>query len=93
MLAVDPLKVYAGLLNIRINAGRRYSRITGGLFLFSSLMFFALGLAGRVEGRSVYLISGVLIALGLTFFATWVRLEVAKALSEFVSNLQRSLEP
>jgi hypothetical protein len=80
---------YSALLQIRKRAGRRDVIIIGGLFLVTILATFSLGLLDVISGRSLYLVSGVGIAIGAGLLTTWVRLEINRSLIEFVDNLQR----
>jgi uncharacterized protein (DUF697 family) len=90
MLTSDYLENYAALLRIRRAAMRRDTIVTGGVFLVSALGAVAFGLLGSLDGRSVYLVSGVVTAIGLGFITAWVRLEITKSLMEFADNLQRA---
>ena len=91
MSVSEYLANYSVLLQIRIRAGRRDVIVTGGLFLVMMLATFSLGLLDGIDGRSIYLVSGVEIAIGLGFLSTWVRLQINKSLIEFVDGLQRAV--
>jgi hypothetical protein len=90
MSVSEHLANYSALLQIRKRAGHRDVIIVGGLFLVTLLATFSLGLLDVISGRSLYLISGIEIALGVGFLGTWVRLEINRSLIEFVDNLQRA---
>jgi hypothetical protein len=89
MTTNDNLENYAALLRIRYEAGRRNTAITGILFLLSVMGFFANGLLGDPSDRATILIGILVLALGLTYLTTWVRLEIARSLIECVDHLQR----
>ena len=79
---------YLSLLKI-CQKSRRWNLIyIGGIFIISILATLALGLVGGLSGRSVYLISGVDIVLGLGFIMAWVRLEIVRSSIELLNNLQ-----
>jgi hypothetical protein len=90
MSVSEHLANYSALLQIRKRAGRRDVIIAGGLFLVTLLATFSLGLFDLISGRSLYLISGIEISLGVGFLSTWVRLEINRSLIELVDNLQRA---
>ena len=78
------------MLRIRRAAWRRDVIITGGLFLVAAVGALASGLLDAINGRSVYLVLGVVMAMGFGFVTTWVRLEIVRALMEFADTLQRA---
>jgi hypothetical protein len=92
MLTSDHLEGYLGLLRIRRAAWRRDVIITGGLFLVAAVGALASGLLGAIDGRSVYLVLGVFMAMGFGFLSAWVRLEIVKALMELADTLQRATD-
>ena len=81
------LEIYRSLLLIRQKARRRDLFLIGGLFLVSFIATLALGLLDQF-GRSVYLITGILVAFGVSYILTWVRLEVIRGIIEVIENLQ-----
>ena len=89
-MRISHIESYSALLHIRRTARRRDVLIVGGMFLVFSLGTFALGLLGGMSGRSVYVVSAMLIVFGVAFVAAWVRLEIAKALIEFADTVQRA---
>lgn len=90
MLTSDHIDAYSALLRIRRAARRRDVVVAGGVFLVFILATVALGLLSGMSGRSVYLVSAMLIAFGLAFVTAWVRLEIVRALIEFADTLQRA---
>lgn len=81
----DPLGDYAALLTIRAKGYRRNSAILGLLFLVA---FAASVLLAGGEERSRFLELVLIVLLGLTWLATWVRHEIAKAQAEIVATLR-----
>ncbi len=79
---------YLSLLEIRQKSRRWNVTLLGGIFLISILATLALGLVAGLSDRSVYLITGVDIALGLSFIVAWVRLEIVRSSIELLNNLQ-----
>jgi hypothetical protein len=79
---------YLSLLEIRQKSRRWNVTLLGGIFIVSILATLALGLVNGLSGRSVYLITGIDIALGLSFIMAWVRLEIVRSSIELLNNLQ-----
>ena len=78
------------MLRIRRAAWRRDVIITGGLFLVAAVGALASGLLDAIDGRSAYLVLGVVMPMGFGFLSAWVRLEIVKALMELADTLQRA---
>jgi hypothetical protein len=85
----NKLEDYLALLTIRRAARRRDTVIAGAVFFVSvtSMLFF--GLLNGLNGRSVYLVAAVIIALGFSYLTAWVRLEIIKGSIELIDNFQR----
>ena len=81
------LEIYRSLLLIRQKARRRDLFLIGGLFLVSFIATLAIGMLDQL-GRSVYLITGIVVAFGFSCLFTWVKLEVIKGTIEVIENLQ-----
>jgi hypothetical protein len=79
---------YLSLLEVRQKSRRWNVTLLGGIFIVSILATLALGLVNGLSGRSVYLVTGVDIALGLSFIAAWVRLEIVRSSIELLNNLR-----
>jgi len=62
--------------------------LLGGIFLLALLSTLAYGITLGLSGRSVYLVTGINIALGFGFFTTWVRLEIVRSSIELLNNLR-----
>lgn len=91
MAATEQLSQYSSLLEIRQKARRRDALISGGIFLIAVLATLALGLFDKLQGRSVYLVLGLVLAFGLGYIQIWVRLEITNASRELVGYLEREL--
>ena len=84
----ERIQNYLSLLEIRQKSRRWNVTFLGGIFIISVLATLALGLVTGLSGRSVYLITGVDIALGLSFIEAWVRLEIVRSSIDLLNNLQ-----
>jgi hypothetical protein len=84
----DRIQNYLSLLEIRQKSRRWNVTFLSGIFIISILATLALGLVIGLSGRSVYLITGVDIVLGLSFIAAWVRLEIVRSSIDLLNNLQ-----
>ena len=84
----DRNRDFLSILEIRQRSRRWNMIFLGGIFLVSILSTLALGLVAGLGGRSVYLITGIDIALGFSFLTAWVRLEIVQSSIEFLRNLQ-----
>jgi hypothetical protein len=84
----DRIQNYLSLLKIRQKSRRWNVLFLGGIFFVVILAMLALGLVNGLSGRSVYLITGVDIVLGIGFITAWVRLEIVRSSIELLNNLQ-----
>ena len=84
----ERIQNYLSLLEIRQEGKRWNVTILGGIFIVSILVTLAVGMVTGLGDRSVYLITGVDIALGLGFIMAWVRLEIVRNSIELLKNLQ-----
>ena len=91
-MTTSKLENYRALLLIRRAGRRRDLFIAGGIFLVSFIATIALGLLGSLDGRSVYLITAMIVSFGFSSMMTWGRLEVIKGLIELIENLLLSEE-
>ena len=86
-MLTSKLENYRSLLAIR-RAGRlRDTRLAGGIFLLAFLSMLALGLLDRLTGRSLYLVSALVVVFGFGYLAAWVRLEIIKGTLELIDNM------
>jgi hypothetical protein len=83
----NKLENYRALLIVRRAARRRDTIVTGGIFLFSFISMIALGMLDRLTGRSLYLITALVLCFGFGSLATWVKLEIIKGSIELINNL------
>ncbi|MGD8405515.1 MAG: hypothetical protein PVJ21_17795 [Anaerolineales bacterium] len=85
----ERIQNYLSILEIRQKSRRWNVTILGGIFIVIILATLAVGLVAGLNGRSVYLITGLDIVLGLTFFMAWVRLEIVRSSIELLNNIQK----
>jgi len=83
----NKLENYKALLTIRRAARRRDRIVAGGIFLVSFLSMIALGMLERLTGRSLYLVTAMVVCFGLGYLTTWVKLEIIKGSIELIDNL------
>jgi hypothetical protein len=81
------LENYIALLTIRQAARHRDTVVIGGIFLISFISMVALGMFDRLTGRSLYLVTGMVVCFGLGYLTTWVKLEIIKGQIEMIDNL------
>lgn len=84
----DRIRNYLSLLEIRQKSRRWNVIFLGGIFVVSILSTLAFGLVAGLSGRSVYLVTGIDIALGFGFLLSWFRLEIVQNLIEMLNNLR-----
>ena len=84
----DRIRDYLSLLEIRERSRRWNVILLGGFFLVAILSTLAAGMVTGSYDRSIYLITGIDIALGLGFITAWVRLEIVRNTIELLNNLQ-----
>jgi len=82
------IQSHLSLLKIRQKSKQWNVTFLGGIFVVSILATLAFGLVTGLSGRSVYLITGIDIVLGLGFLMAWVRLEIVRSSIELLNNLQ-----
>jgi hypothetical protein len=82
------IQSYLSLLEIRQKSRRWNVIFLGAVFIVSLLSTLVVGLITGLNGRSVYLITGIDIALGLSFIMVWVRLEIVRSAIDLLHNLQ-----
>jgi len=79
---------YLSIMEIRQRSRRWNVLLLGGFFLVAIHSTLALGLVTGLNGRSVYLVTGIDLALGLSFIMEWVRLETVRSVIELLKNLE-----
>jgi 4-hydroxybenzoate polyprenyltransferase len=78
---------YLALLAIRQAAGRRDTTLTGGLFAVFLVATIVLGLLDRINARSIYLVTALLVVLGLAYLTAWVKFQIINSSIELIENL------
>jgi len=86
-MMTSKLENYRSLLAIRRNGRLRDARLAGGIFLLAFFSMLALGLLDRLTGRSLYLVSALVVVFGFGYLAAWVRLEIIKGTIELINNI------
>lgn len=84
----ERIQNYLSLLEIRQESRHWNVIFLGGIFIAVILATLAFGLVTGLSGRSVYLIIGVDIVLGLSFLMAWIRLEIVRSSIEMLNNLK-----
>lgn len=79
---------YLSILEIRQRSRRWNVIVSGGVFVVILLATLSVGLVSGLGDRSVYMIAGVDIVLGLVFIMAWVRLEIVRGAIDLLNNLQ-----
>ncbi len=83
----DALTTYLTLLTIRRKGAYRNTLIAAALFFVAAASTLVLGMLDEVTGRSVYLISFLLILLGGGFGMAYVRYEMIGEVMGLVDEL------
>ena len=86
-MSLIKIENYLELLKIRQTAEKRNVNILGGVFIVSFVFLIALGMLDRLNGRSLFLVTAMIVPFGFAYFSTWVRLEIIKGSIEMVNNL------
>jgi hypothetical protein len=89
MESAGQLGQYGSLLRIRQDGRRRDARLSGAAFLISLLVTIGWGMVSEEPGRSLYILAGLMVALGLSFVRAWVRLEMINSTLELIGYLER----
>jgi hypothetical protein len=87
-MTTNRLENYLTLLTIRRTAGRRDTTILGGTFAVSFTATIALGMLNQLSGRSLYLVTALIVILGLAFLTAWVKFQIINGSIELINNLQ-----
>jgi len=86
-MASGKLEDYLTLVTIRQTAKRRDTLIAGGVFLISLMATITLGMLDRINMKSFFLVSVMLMGFGFAFLASWIKLEIIKGSIELIDNL------
>jgi len=87
-MVTNKLENYLTLLSIRRAGRRRDTIIAGGIFLLSFISLIALGLLDRLSGRSLYLVSALVVVFGIGYLMAWIKLEIVKGTIELIGNIE-----
>ena len=79
---------YYGLLSIRRKAAQRDMNVLGGVAIVAFIMLIALGLLDEINGRSLYIIGGLVTVFWVIFLMAWVKLQIINGSIEMVDNLR-----
>jgi len=91
-MATNRLENHLALLTIRRAAGRRDTTILGGIFAVSFIATIALGMVDQLSGRSVYLVTALVVVFGLSYLTAWVKLQIIDGAIELIDSLQVTKE-
>jgi hypothetical protein len=86
-MSSNKIENYLELLQIRQTAEKRKVNILGGVFIVSFVFLIALGMLDRLNGRSLFLVTAMIVPFGFAYTFTWVKLEIIKGSIEMVNNL------
>jgi 4-hydroxybenzoate polyprenyltransferase len=83
-MTTNRLEDYLALLAIRRTSGRRDTTILGGTFVVSFIATIALGMLNQLSGRSLYLVTALVVILGLAYLTAWVKFQIINGSIEFL---------
>lgn len=86
-MVANSLENYLALLEIRRATGRRDTTLIGGVFIISFIVMVALAMLDLLSGRSLYLVSALVVVFGLAYLTAWVKLQIIKGSIELIENL------
>jgi 4-hydroxybenzoate polyprenyltransferase len=89
-MTTNMLENYLTLLTIRRAARRRDAAIIGGVFVVSFMAMIALGMLDQLSGRSLYLVTALVVTFGFAYLRSWVRLQIINGSIDLIDNLQPS---
>jgi len=78
---------YLELLRLRQAAEKRKVNILGSVFVVSFVLLIAFGLLGQLNGRSLFLVTSMIVPFGSAVIAAWVRVEIVKGSIDMINNL------
>ena len=91
-MTTNELENLLALLTIRQAARRRDAIIIGGVFFVSFIATIALGMLDQLNGRSVYLVTALVVIFGLAYLMAWVRLQIIIGSIELIDTLRFAKE-
>jgi 4-hydroxybenzoate polyprenyltransferase len=86
-MTTNRLENYLALLAIRRTSGRRDTTILGGTFAVTFIATIALGMLNQLSGRSLYLVTALVVILGLAYLTAWVKFQIISGSIELIDNL------
>jgi len=78
---------YLELLKLRQTAEKQKVKLLGSVFVVSFVLLIAFGLLGQLNGRSLFLVTSMIVPFGFAVMAAWVRVEITKGSIEMINNL------
>jgi hypothetical protein len=91
-MTTNRLDNYLALLTIHQAAGRRDTTITGGMFAVFLIATIVLGLLDQINARSLYLVTALMVVLGLAYITAWVKFQIINSSIELINFLQELKE-
>jgi 4-hydroxybenzoate polyprenyltransferase len=91
-MTTNRLTNYINLLTIRQAAGRRDTTIIGGIFAVLFIATIALGMLNQLNARSLYLVTALIVILGLAYLTAWVKFQIINSSIELINLLQELKE-
>jgi 4-hydroxybenzoate polyprenyltransferase len=86
-MTTNRLENYLALLAIRRTSGRRDTTILGGTFAVTFIATIALGMLNQLSGRSLYLVTALVVILGLAYLTAWVKFQIINGSIELIDNI------
>ncbi len=86
-MATSRLADYLALLTIRQAVGRRDATILGGVFAIFFIATITLGMLDQISGRSLVLVTGLVVIFGIGYLASWVKFQIINSSIEFINYL------
>ena len=78
---------YLALLKLRQTAAKQRVNILGGVFIVSFVLLIAFGLLDKLDGRSSFLVTAMMVPCGFAVIAAWMKVEIIKGSIDMVNNL------
>lgn len=80
---------YIGLLEVRLKAARRNTRILGAVLFLALLSLFFIGLSRPVYQREAVIVAGLLAVFALGFAASLSRVEALSAVRDLANTIMQ----
>ena len=78
---------YLALLKLRQTAEKRKVNLLGVIFIISFVLLIACGLLGKLNDRSLFLVTAMIVPFGFAVMAAWVRVELIKGSIDMINGL------